>query len=107
MAFDLMVGKSALQKDNPIYLLGFEFDTQVKVIGAMQKRYNSAGLILFCNPFDDFKIQGNRLEEVKIECLEILVKPDLKLQEKNILCQIIASVVFALERGESLLGLTD
>lgn len=107
MAYDLMFGKSTEVKDNPIYILGFEFDIQTKVIPGMQNRFNSKALIPFSNPFEDVVLNHVELIKSRKELLELLIHPELRLQEKNILCQIITAITFALERDLPLLGVCD
>lgn len=107
MAYDLMIGRSLELKDNPQYILGLEFDDQVKVLSNIQKRFNSEYIGLFCNPFEDVLINDSRLKECKREFLEVLIHPELKLNEKKLLCQLISVVVLAIEKDLPLYGVAD
>lgn len=107
MAFDLMVGRSLESDQELMRIVGFDFDIQVKVISAMQKRFNSSVLAMFSNPFEDVVIKEGELEKSKDELFKILIHPELRLQEKVILCQIITAITFAIDQNFSLFGVSD
>jgi hypothetical protein len=107
MAYDLMIGKSALRKDNPIYLGSLNFEEQVKVLTGLQERFPLGILSQLTDPFTDLKIENTQLIQSKDGLYKILQDPSLKEQEREILYKIIAIIGFAIDNSLPLFGVAD
>jgi len=104
MAYDLVVGKSNLVKDNPICLEQIEFDDFAQVY-SLAKRQNIK-LLTDLTPFEDRSFSLDELAGFLSELVALMTE-ELKDQERAMLYKIISVVYFALDKREALHGVAD
>lgn len=104
MAYDLVVGKSNLVKDNPICLEQIEFDEFPQVYSLAKRR--SIKLLTELTPFEDRSYSLEELASFQPELLA-LMSEELKEAERMMLYKIISVVCFAIEKKEALHGVAD
>ena len=104
MAYDLVVGKSNLVKDNPICLEQIEFDDFAQV-HSLAKRQNIK-LLTNLTPFEDRSFSVDELVCFLPELIALMTE-ELKDQERVILYKIISVVCFAIDKQEALHGVAD
>ena len=104
MAYDLVVGKSNLVKDNPICLEQIEFDDFAQVY-SLAKRKNIK-LLTDLTPFEDRSFSLGELAGFLPELVALMTE-ELKDQERVMLYKIISVVCFAIDKQEALHGVAD
>ena len=107
MAFDLVIGKSSLVKDNPQILGGLEFDEQNIIITGLHKKHPSTVFRLLSNPFSDITIHQQQLVECKEELYKTITKSDLSKNEKNMVYKLTSIICYALDSNLPLHGVAD
>ena len=104
MAYDLVVGKSNLVRDNPTIVGGIEFD-EFTAIYSIGKKVDC----LFLNqltPFEDRSFSIKELQQAN-EVLFSLLPLDLNNNEREMLHKLISVVSFAINKNEELHGVAD
>ncbi len=105
LAYDLVIGKSSLAKDNPTVVAGIEF-SEYPTICALAEKTGSSFLASISNIFQDQSFQLNDLEQAR-EQLFAMLHHELDSLQKALVFKMIATVCFALHEKKPLFGVAD
>lgn len=106
MAYDFVVGKSNLIKDDPILLGGIEFD-MYPTIASLQKRFELSIFTQLCNLFEDYTFNRDELIQAKEDLYQVMVCGKLKKHELAFIYKLVAIVCYAADSDYSLHGVAD
>lgn len=105
MAFDLVVGKTPLVRDQPT-IVGALDHAELPALGALHKRSASWVFAEFMNLYQDQRWDPERLADGRAQLLALLPEP-LAEPERALVHKLIAVMTYALERGLPLFGVAD
>jgi hypothetical protein len=105
MAFDLVIGKSALVRDSPVVFGSIEHEDYI-AITRLQKKYPNWFLSRISNVFDDQCFGAEELAQAAVILDELILKTRDN-EDCQILFKLSAAVSMALRRGFPLFGVAD
>jgi hypothetical protein len=105
MAFDLVIGKSALVRDSPVIFGSIEHEDYI-AITRLQKKHPNWFLSRISNIFDDQCFEAEELTQAA-EILDDLILKTREGEDCQTLLKLSAAVSMALRRGYPLFGVPD
>ena len=105
MAFDLVIGKSALVRDNPVIFGSIEHEDHVSIT-RLDKEHPNWFLNRMSNIFDDQRFGADELTQAAA-ILDDLILKTRGSKDSHILHKLSAAVSMALRRHQHLFGIAD
>lgn len=106
MAFDLVVGKSAFIKDNPVIVGSLDFDV-IPIVNRLHKKTSLPFFGQLANYYVDFSISPLQLIKVKEDLYKILIEMELSEDELQLMYKVITIVCFSIDKELALHGIAD
>jgi hypothetical protein len=105
MAFDLVIGKSALVRDKPVIFGSIHHDDYISIV-RLDKEHPNWFLNRMSNIFDDQHFESEELTQAAAILDELILKTRGG-KDSQVLHKLSAAVSMALRRGHPLLGVAD